>query len=250
MLFLYEICMSNTNDKAFLILTQISTYAKPISVKAVSHDLNMPLSSLYRYISLLKEWNYVEENPLTKEIHIGSTSLLLNKSYQQSKGENREAEVVLERLRAVTGETSVYMVPAGYHALCIASRESQEALRCAFEVGRTQPLVKGATSKVILAHLPAERQHKIAEFYGVDINGQEWLTDLARIHRDGYCISHSEYNEGVVGISVPVLQRRSLLGALTVMAPKARAEGLAHRALQHLFNEASILQGGSGCSGS
>ncbi|WP_375749979.1 IclR family transcriptional regulator [Vibrio sp. HN007] len=235
--------MSNTNDKAFLILTQISTYGFPVSIKVLGHDLRMPLSSLYRYISLLKDWNYIEENPITKEIFIGSTSLLLTKSYEKTKGESKEIEATLERLRDITGETSVYMVPAGYHALCVESRESHNALRCSFEIGQTQPLVKGATSKIILANLPSGRQRKVAQFYGVDIDSPKWVSEISKIKKDGFCISYSEYNEGVVGISVPVKHKKTVVGALSIMSPQRRTDGMTQLVLQNLLNEASILSG-------
>ena len=126
---------------------------------------------------------------------------------------------------------------------CIDSRESHKALRCSFEIGQTQPLVKGATSKVILANLPSERQRKVAQFYGVDIDNPDWATELSKIKRDGYCISHSEYNEGVVGISVPITRRKNLVGALSVMSPDRRIDDITQIVLQSLLNEASILCG-------
>ncbi|MDB1125196.1 IclR family transcriptional regulator [Vibrio algarum] len=235
--------MSNTNDKVFIILSQVATYGKPVSVKRLSKDLNMPLSSLYRYITLLKDWLLLEENLSTREIYIGSMSLTLASNHERAKLENSEYQKALERLSNVTGETCMFMVPAGYHALCTLCRESSEALRCSFEVGQTQPLIKGASSKVLLANLPKERQKKVAKYYGLNFHDLQWQQSLSKTRRDGFSISTSDYYAGVVGVSVPIIRKKHLCGAITIMAPSERAKKGFERVIQDLMNEASILCG-------
>ncbi|UGA57435.1 IclR family transcriptional regulator [Vibrio sp. VB16] len=235
--------MSNTNEKIFLILDQIASYDKAVSIRRLSEDLNMPLSSLYRYITLLKDWRQIEENLYTKEIYIGSMSLALARSHEKAKLEDREYEIALERLSVVTGETCMFMVPAGYHALCTVCKESKETLRCTFEVGQRQPLIKGASSKVLLANLPKERQEKVAKYYELDTYDPHWKRSIKKTKYDGFSISKAEYNAGVIGISVPIIRKKTLVGAITVMAPNERARTGFERVIQDLLNEASILNG-------
>ncbi len=231
--------MSNKNDKALHILTQIATYTGSISIKELSADLKMPLSSVYRYIALLKEWNLVEEEPYSKKVYIGSTSLLLSQNYQRNCDIDAEIDSVLKRLTDATGETTAFMVPSGYHAMCIATHESNEALRCSFEIGQTQPLCRGASSKVILTYMSEEWQKKIADFYGFDITGNTWRDGLKKIREERYAVSSSEINNGVIGISAPVIRRNQLVGALTIMAPGERAHSLQQRLIDSV-KEAAI----------
>ena len=102
-----------------------------------------------------------------------------------------------------------------------------------YERGRPMPLFRGATSKIILAHLPPRDLHRLYEIHRVPIAsaklGDAWepfRNAMARMRRAGHAITHAEVDPGCVGIAVPILDdhRRALASlSYVIPAPEERA---------------------------
>jgi DNA-binding IclR family transcriptional regulator len=112
----------------------------------------------------------------------------------------------------------------------VMGRGPQEAV--SYERGRLMPLYRGATSKVMLAHLPAR---VLKSLFARDADeviaaglGQSWddfRRTLATLRRLGYNVSRGEIDPGRVGIAAPIFDRdRAILGSLSVALPAARAD--------------------------
>ncbi|MCV5961553.1 IclR family transcriptional regulator, partial [Escherichia coli] len=76
-------------------------------------------------------------------------------------------------------------------------KESMQALRCSFVQGQSQPLLRGASSKVMLAFMPQSRCEKILRYFSQDHRLDEWEEELATIRKNGYAVSTSEIDPGV-----------------------------------------------------
>ena len=68
---------NQVNEKALQLLMQVAVSQFPVSAKTLSEQLNVPLSSLYRHLKLLKEWNLIEESVHDKTFVVGPAALLL-----------------------------------------------------------------------------------------------------------------------------------------------------------------------------
>lgn len=68
------------------------------------------------------------------------------------------------------------------------------------------PIVRGATSKAILASMATRKRKKLlAEVYeGADAVPEDLTTELTKIHRSGLSVTYGEVDEGLMGIAVPV----------------------------------------------
>ncbi|CSI31966.1 IclR family transcriptional regulator [Vibrio cholerae] len=163
------------------------------------------------------------------------------RSYETSQHNLDAVEAVLSRLQKQTGEMAAYMVPVGYRALCVSQRESMQALRCSFVQGQSQPLLRGASSKVMLAYMPAARCEKILRYFGEDPTLDKWQSEFEKIRRHGYAVSTSEIDPGVSGISAPVMKGSKLIGAISVMAPAHRVESNKQRIILHVLQAARAL---------
>jgi DNA-binding IclR family transcriptional regulator len=101
-----------------------------------------------------------------------------------------------------------------------------------YERGRLMPLYRGATSKIILAHLRSRtlkalfgRDAAQIEEAGLGANWEEFRRALAVIRRTGVSLSHSEIDPGRVGVAAPVFDKeRVVLGSLSVVVPSALAD--------------------------
>ncbi|GAA5647816.1 MULTISPECIES: IclR family transcriptional regulator [Vibrio] len=229
------------NEKLLQLLMQVAVNDEPVQAKTLSEQLNVPLSSLYRHLKLLKEWSLIEESPHDKTLIIGPAALLLMRSYETSPHNLDAVEAVLCRLQKQTGEMAAYMVPVGYRALCVSRKESMQALRCSYVQGQSQPLLRGASSKVMLAFMPASRCEKILRHFGEAHRLHEWQGELEQIRKQGYAVSTSEIDPGVSGISAPVMKGSKLVGAVSVMAPAHRVQRDKQRIILHVLQASRAL---------
>lgn len=229
------------NEKILQLLMQVAVNDEPVTAKILSHQLGTPLSSLYRHLKMLKEWNLIEESTHDKTLIIGPAALMLMRSYQSSQSELESVSAVLRRLQKQTGEMAAYMVPVGYRALCVSRKESLQALRCSYVEGQSQPLLHGASSKVMLAYMPSARCEKILRYFGQESQWDAWQTKLDAIRTQGYAVSTSEIDPGVSGISAPVLKGSKLVGAVSVMAPAHRVEMNEQKIVLHVLQAARAL---------
>ncbi|MGZ9052112.1 MAG: IclR family transcriptional regulator domain-containing protein [Rhodoplanes sp.] len=101
-----------------------------------------------------------------------------------------------------------------------------------YERGRLMPLFRGATARIILAHLPTRTLKTLfarsAEEIAATGLGQDWnefRRNLVNLRRAGFCVSHSEIDPGRVGVAAPIFNdERSVLGSLSFVLPDDRAD--------------------------
>ncbi|NIY84114.1 IclR family transcriptional regulator [Vibrio hepatarius] len=229
------------NEKVLQLLMQVAVNDEPVTAKQLSDQVGTPISSLYRHLKLLKEWNLIEESPSDKTLIIGPAALMLMRSYKNSQHDLDAVDLVLNRLQKQTGEMSAYMVPVGYRALCVSRKESMQALRCSYVQGQSQPLLRGASSRVMLAYMPAQRCEKILRYFGEQDKIVQWQQKLEQIRNQGYAVSTSEIDSGVSGISAPVMKGSKLIGAVSVMAPAHRVETNQQKIILHVLQAARAL---------
>jgi DNA-binding IclR family transcriptional regulator len=128
-----------------------------------------------------------------------------------------------------------------------------------YERGRLMPLYRGATAKIILAHLPTRTlkslyAHDAAEIIaaGFGKNFDDFRNALATLRRAGVCISHGEIDTGRTGIGAPIFDRdHAVLGSLSFALPSARADEALIERLKPLTAEGAreierIMSKGSG----
>jgi IclR family KDG regulon transcriptional repressor len=128
----------------------------------------------------------------------------------------------MRHLAEQTGETIVLTVlnDNADRAVCIERIESRYDLRLHLEVGGQSYLHAGASSKVLLAYLPAEAVSDLAGGVGLPALADDTITDLPtleeeleRIREQGYAFSREETDRGAWGLAAPILD-----GSLSVIA--------------------------------
>jgi DNA-binding IclR family transcriptional regulator len=114
--------------------------------------------------------------------------------------------------------------------LCVHQVGHDKALALSYARGRPMPLFRGATSKVILAHLPERRLTRLflehqAEIHkaGLGHTREAFLASLKATRREGYSITRAEVDPGVVGVAVPVFGgERAVIGSLSIVFSEQR----------------------------
>ncbi len=117
--------------------------------------------------------------------------------------------------------------------LCVHQESSTAAIHSTYERGRARPLLRGAASRIILAHLPPQKiarllQEQPAEFAAAGLG--KTLPDvrerLKLIRQRGWDRSSGQVTPGVTGIAAPIFDNReNVLGSLSITVAEKDAEG-------------------------
>ncbi|PXB87645.1 IclR family transcriptional regulator, partial [Pseudomonas aeruginosa] len=153
------------------------------------------------------------------------------------------AKPELKRLADLSQESVALMVASNQQAICLELFDSPQPLRCCYQKGLAQPLLHGASAKALLAHLEDERREELYLAQELSAERIDKLEQELRLIREqGYAVSQGEIDEGVWGISVPLLDSRQRLhGALSLMAPALRAQSRSERLRQWTLDAAARL---------
>ena len=110
--------------------------------------------------------------------------------------------------------------------MCVADCAGSAAPSSSYERGRPMPLTRGATSKVILAHLPSRRLGKLlAEAPAQPFPPEEGALrdELQRSGKRGYTVGRSEIDRDTLGIAAPVVvPEAGMVGSLSLVLESAR----------------------------
>lgn len=108
--------------------------------------------------------------------------------------------------------------------LCIHQEQvAGSQYRSRYQRGLPLPLLRGAGSKVILAHLPParrNRQLRQLEGEGRHEQAEQLRAQLRKIRRDGYCLARGELEPAATGLAVPLFDTDGgVLGSLCASFP-------------------------------
>ncbi len=204
----------------FKLLHLFHKYGSPLHIDLIQSVSGVPRSTLYRQIKSLTEAGLLEAvgkgtyapGWLTDEI-----SRIKNHSFDNIV---EIAKPIMQEINEEIGESVNLTVVRGSKVKVLAHLESTHNLKYSYVEGQILDIFKGASSKILLAHLPEEHQRFLIES---DITGASRKTlqeELIQIKADGYAVTASEVDENAIGISAPILRSgKYIIGGLSIAGP-------------------------------
>jgi len=190
--------------------------------------LDMPLSTVYRYLRTLGEFGFVDRHGgqfrLGPRLHIGTGA---NVSAERLI---RHADAALRMLARETGETSVVVRRIGLSCVCLHQIECDKALRVSLEPGAMTPLYAGAPARVLLAFAPPDVLEEVlaqdlARVTDLTPTEDELRAGLGGIVMTGMASSEGELIEGSVALAAPLFREDGIVGAIGLLGPAFRCDG-------------------------
>ncbi|MNF75073.1 Bacterial transcriptional regulator [compost metagenome] len=118
--------------------------------------------------------------------------------------------------------------------MCVELVDSPQPLRCCYQKGLAQPLLVGASARVLLAYM--DEVQSLSALLAQGVESEEVTTyqrSFADIRAAGYAVRVSEVDDGIWSISAPLLDSRNRLqGAISLMAPASRAHICSERLIR------------------
>jgi DNA-binding IclR family transcriptional regulator len=233
--------------KRILLLLQCLVDHPGESAQALAQRLNLPRSSVHRLLATLRDNEYAghEDNGTFGpglEIYRMAAKLGGHMPYR------RLAEPYLQALSARFHETSLLTLLERrqlkmFHA---ASGSPDDPMRYNIRLNVLEPLIWGATARVILAYLtPAEIESAIAASGPSPVqklapDAAEITAALARIRDDGHAVTYSHRTPNTVGVGAPFFDAEGrVVGSLGFLVPTFRWEQSDARGMIGALREAA-----------
>ncbi|PTW59319.1 IclR family transcriptional regulator [Breoghania corrubedonensis] len=196
---------------------------KPMSANEIAAALDVPLSTAYRHIAVLKHYDLVVDLGREAGFAPGIGCWRIGRGFDDNRFLATLAEPEMRALAARTQESVGLMRAAAGDVYCAEMIESPLSLRCSFVKGSAQPLRAGASAKSLLAFMSQARRSAALKNGPTGAALQKLEADLAAIRSQGYAESESEVDFGVWGVSAPVFSAPGQMEcSLTVMVPVIR----------------------------
>lgn len=221
---------------ALKVLDQVSQ-TQDLGVSELARKLDMPKSSLQRYLTTLGSTGWLEpseESPT--RWRLGNSAVSLGLRAADSMDLRKVALPVLQKLRDLTGETVLLSIPHQLGALVIERVDSLKSLRTFTSLGEHMPYHASAAGLSMLAWYPEGRVDEILEAEAttfvtrVGDDREEIGAELAQIRERGYAINSGRWTDGISGLGAAVKDANAeVVASISVAVPSVRFEQRKYR---------------------
>lgn len=235
-------------DRYVAALKQFDEKHTVRTVQDLADALDIPASTVYRTVRDLVRGGFLARASEGR-YRLGAAFIEFDRVLRLTDPLVRHGQVTLQDLVARLDIAGVGLLCSLYadHVMCVANAISKSpAFSSSYERGRPMPLVRGATSKAILAQLPTRRLNKLLERHLVshsESNVRKLRTELSLVRRQGFCVSRGEIDKGLVGIAVPIVVPASEVVASIsmVVAAKDLNDTIERQLIMMLVSSAGLL---------
>jgi IclR family transcriptional regulator, KDG regulon repressor len=219
---------TGTVRRVLLLLSALADHPGA-SAQTLATHLNLPRSSVHRLLAMLRANGYAgsEAGGFGPGLELFRIAGRLGPRTPHRK----LAEPYLQALSAQFRETSILALLAREQLKMFyaAKGSPSDPMRYNIELGALEPLVWGATARVILAHLSDQEiaaaldRREPSPARQLKPDAAEVRKSLARIRRDGYGITHAHRTLNTVGIAAPFFEGEgNVIGSVGFLIPEFR----------------------------
>lgn len=235
-----------TLDRALHILTLFDGSKPSWGVTELARHLDLPKSVVQKTLATFARRGFMYQEDVSRRYRLGPRMWTLARFAEPELA--RMAVPFMERLARATMETVKLTVVDGTETVIIAAVESPQSLRMTGRVGERNPLHRGATNKILAAHMPFHRlEESVRRFcrrHGNDESVDRTMAELEPVLDDircrGWAASVGELEEGVKAVAVPVVGfGGDVVASLSVVGPAARMKDSQNGRVLSLLRETS-----------
>jgi DNA-binding IclR family transcriptional regulator len=229
-------------DRFTSILRLYSVERPDWTIKAMADSLASPPSTIYRAVRELIAAGLLEAGP-DACYRLGAAFVEFDRLTRLTDPLIQRGRPVLHDCVAQARISCVGLLCRLYNGtvMCIADEVGREAgFRSSYERGRPMPLTRGATSKVILAHLPPRRLAALLPRSEPPL--PQFRAELADIRKRGYAVTSGEIDAGLMGLAAPVVAPSlGLMASLSLVVRAADLQAGQERSLILMLVSAAAM---------
>jgi IclR family transcriptional regulator, KDG regulon repressor len=220
---------TGTVRRVLMLLTSLADRPGE-SAQSLAARVNLPRSSVHRLLTMLRADGFADAEP-GGGFGPGHELYRIAGRLGARMPHRKLAEPFLHALSERFHETSILALLARdqLKMFYAAKGSPSDPMRYNIELGALEPLVWGATARVILAYLRKDEiaaaiaRNDLSPANRRELGKTELLRSLAQIRRDGYGITHGHRTPNTVGISAPFFDGEGqVAGSLGFLIPEFR----------------------------
>ncbi|RFU70911.1 IclR family transcriptional regulator [Peribacillus saganii] len=222
--------MVKSVSRALDIITIVSLKKGGVGVTEIANQIDINKSSVYRILSTLVQYGYIEQDEETGKYKLGYKFLEVSSRLLDSIDLRSEAKPYLQELENETNEVIHLVVYDQGEVVYIEKLEGNETLRMHSKVGKRAPMHCTSVGKAILANLPASVVMEILERKGMPLHTNKTITDidvflleLNHVRQKGFALDLEENEYGITCIAVPIFDHLGKpIAAVSISGPTMR----------------------------
>jgi DNA-binding IclR family transcriptional regulator len=213
----------NSLERMIVILDLFEGDRLEWTMEELHARLGYTRSTLYRYLKVLTDAGLLTSLP-----DVGYT---LGPRIAELDYQMRERDPLITASRPVMAElveeiAGIALLCRRYRerVLCVHQEQGTASFHSNYERGRARPLLQGAASRIILAHMPSAALRKLYEENPAAVHNaglgdslNAFRARLRLLRQAGWDATVSQVTRGVTGVAAPIFDRRdNVLGSLSV----------------------------------
>jgi IclR family transcriptional regulator, KDG regulon repressor len=222
--------MVKSVSRALDIITLVSLKKGGLGVTEIANQIDINKSSVYRILSTLVQYGYIEQDSETGRYKLGYKFLEVSSKLLESIDLRAEARPYLQELENLTNEVIHLVVYDQGEVVYIEKLEGNETLRMHSKVGKRAPMHCTSVGKAILAYLPSNVVLDILDCKGMPMhtdktitNKDSFLQELIEVRKRGYALDLEENEYGITCIAVPIFDHLGkVIAAVSISGPTMR----------------------------
>jgi DNA-binding IclR family transcriptional regulator len=219
----------STSDRLLSILALFTIDQTEWTVEEAAAELDLAVSTAYRYFRSLSQAGLIVAFATGRYV-LGPAIIQYDRQIRLRDPLTTSAQPVMKQLAdSIPAHTVILLCRLFRNQVMCVHQESGEKPEFAvsYERGRAMPLMRGASSKIILAHMPGRTVKSLyadqsSKFAQADL-GRTWdevKERLRSLRSAGYAVSKGELDPGMCGIAAPVMEPEGLIvGSLSIVIP-------------------------------
>lgn len=222
--------MVKSVGRALDIITLVSLKKGGLGVTEIAKQIDINKSSVYRILSTLAQYGYIEQDEDTGRYKLGYKFLEISSKLLESIDLRAEARPFLQQLEDETNEVIHLVVYDQGEVVYIEKLDGNQTLRMHSKVGKRAPVHCTSVGKAILAYLPLNVVLDILDRKGMALHTDKTITnkdifiqELASVKRNGYALDLEENEYGITCIAVPIFDHLGkVIAAASISGPTLR----------------------------
>lgn len=234
-------------ERALDILLAFEAADQELSAGELLKRVDLSRPTLYRLLQTLEQKDFIVSTGNPQRFSLGPAVARMAHLWSSRSDIAAVAEPMMRRLWDVTQETVSLLLHRGGQRVCAAELPSPQPLSFRRGVGYSEDIFRGASGRAILGFLPDPEPYLDPSASAA--KRQAFLTELAKVRRNGYATSENELMRGACAVAAPFFGRDGLpAGALAVFGPtvrmdKERVKSIAQLLMAQAFELSRALGG-------
>lgn len=218
-------------DRALSLLEALAEAGGEASLTDLSRSTSLNVSTCHHLLSTLVNWGYVAKVPGRRSYALGARVLYLGHACLRQVDLPKRAQVHIDRINEVTGESVHLAVLQSDNIVTVVKREARHAVRVdTGMVGRSDAPHATATGKAMIAWLPEDQIRRMVPLRDMKRFTDKTISDfdalieeLRHVRRNGYAMDREEFQPGVICVGAAIRDHGgAVVGAISASAPAMR----------------------------